>query len=80
VKLSKDKAALEAKLHDLNALKTQINTVKQELHAQKVAERRRLDRAAVALGNGGFLMKDGKWVTAPTPGKYPLIQEIHREP
>ena len=79
VRLTKEKTVLEAKLHDLNALKAQINMVKQELHEQKVEERKRLDRAEAALGNGGFLMKEGKWVAAPTPGKYPLIQEIQRE-
>lgn len=79
VRLTGERAQLEAKLHSLKALKAQINVVKQELHAQKVVERQRLDRAEKALGNGGFLMKDGQWARAPTPGDYPLTGEIHRE-
>lgn len=82
VKLTKEKTALEAKLHDLKALREQVRAVKAELHAQKVAERQRLDRAATALGNGGFMMKEGAWVSMPRPrtGKYPISQEIGREP
>jgi chromosome segregation ATPase len=74
---AQEKAAMEAKLHNLGALKQQIHTVKLEMHNQKVAEWKRLDKTQAALGNGGFLMKSGHWVVAPTPGKFPLTQEIH---
>lgn len=78
VALVAQRAALEAKLHDLKALRAQIRAVKDELHAMKVAERARLERAETALGNGGFVMKEGSWVSIPrTPaGKFPLTEEI----
>lgn len=79
VALTRDKAALEAKLRDPDALRSQLRAVKQEQHARKVEERHRLDRAETALGNAGFLMKRGQWVSAPTPGRYPLIQDIRRD-
>jgi chromosome segregation ATPase len=79
VVLTKQKAALEAKLSDLKALKAQIREVKREMHERKVAELKRLDRAEMAMGNRGFLMKDGEWMVTPTTGRYPLIQDIHRE-
>lgn len=80
VRLVKEKAALEAKLHDLKALRAQIRVVKDELHAQRVAERQRIDRAETALGNGGFVFKEGAWTSVPKPpaGKYPLTEEITR--
>ena len=81
VKLTTEKAALEAKLHDLKALKEQISVVKRELHQKKVEESKRLDRAEYAMGNHGFLLKDGSWqVLERTPGKYPLSQELYRQP
>src|ERR1043166_4778347 len=61
VKLTSERAALEAKLHDLKALKEQIYVVKQELHQKKVEESKRLERAEYAMGNHGFLLKDGSW-------------------
>jgi|SRR5579859_3057993 len=79
VKLTNDKAALEAKLHDLKSLKAQIVVVKQEQHQKKVEELQRLDRAEFAMGNRGFLMKEGTWSVARTPGSYPLSQELYRE-
>src|SRR5579871_489959 len=51
VKLTNEKAALEAKLHDIKALKEQIVVVKNELHEKKVEELKRLDRAEFAMGN-----------------------------
>ena len=81
VKLTSEKAALETKLHDLKALKEQISVVKQELHQKKVEESKRLDRAEFAMGNHGFLLKDGTWqVLEREPGKYPLSQELYRQP
>ena len=77
VKLTNEKNALESMLHDLKALTEQVRVVKQEIHAKKVEERKRLDRAEFAMGNHGFLLKNGSWVTPRTPGKYPLTQEIH---
>jgi len=77
VKLTNEKNALESMLHDLHALTQQIRVVKQEMHAKKVEERKRLDRAEFAMGNHGYLLKDGSWVQSRTPGKYPLSQEIH---
>ena len=79
VKLTDEKTALEAKLHDLKALKEQIHVVKQELHDKKVEEVKRLDRAEYAMGNHGFLMKEGEWAVARTPGKYPFSGEMFRE-
>ena len=76
VKLTDEKTTLEAKLNDLKALKEQINVVKREIHAKKVEERKRLDRAEFAMGNHGYLLKNGSWVIAHEPGKYPLNQEI----
>lgn len=76
VKLTNEKNVLEAKLHDLKALKEQIYVVRQELHEKKVEERKRLDRAESAMGNHGYLRKEGVWVAARVPGKYPLNQEI----
>jgi chromosome segregation ATPase len=77
---AQEKAALDAKLHNLGALKEQIHVVKVEMHNQKVTEWKRSDRAGLALGNGGFLLKEGKWVATPaapsSPGKFPLTQEI----
>jgi chromosome segregation ATPase len=75
-RLTDAKNALEAKLHDLKALKEQINVVKREAHEKKVEERKRLDRAEFAMGNHGYLLKDGSWVVARVPGKYPLNQDI----
>jgi chromosome segregation ATPase len=81
VKLTSEKAALETKLHDLKALKEQISVVKQELHQKKVEESKRLDRAEFAMGNHGFVLKDGTWqVREREPGKYPLSQELYRQP
>jgi chromosome segregation ATPase len=78
VKLTTEKAVLEAKLHDLRALKEQITVVKNELHQKKVEELRRLDRAEFAMGNHGYLLKEGSWVTERTPGNYPLNQDLYR--
>jgi len=77
VKLTNEKSALEAMLHDLRSLKEQIRIVKQEMYNKRVEERKRLDRAEFAMGNHGYLLKDGSWVTPRTPGKYPLTQDIH---
>ena len=77
VKLTTEKAALEAKLHDLKALKEQIVVVKNELHQKNVEEMKRLDRAEYAMGNHGYLLKDGSWVTARTPISYPLNQDLY---
>jgi chromosome segregation ATPase len=79
VKLTNDKAALEAKLHDLKSLKEQIVVVKQEQHQKKIEELKRLDRAEFAMGNRGFLLKEGAWTVTRTPGSYPLNQELYRE-
>ena len=79
VKLTTQKAVLEAKLHDLRALKEQIVVVKNELHQKKVQELQRLDRAEYAMGNHGYLLKDGSWVVERTPGSYPLSQDLYRE-
>jgi chromosome segregation ATPase len=76
VKLTDAKVALEAKLHDLKALKEQIHMVKVEMHEKKVAEWKRLDRAESAMGNHGYLLRNGSWVAARVPGKYPLNQDI----
>lgn len=78
VKLTAEKAVLEAKLHDLKALKEQIVVVKNELHEKKVEELKRLDRAEFAMGNHGYLLKEGSWVTERTPGSYPLNQDLYR--
>jgi chromosome segregation ATPase len=78
VRLNNEKVALEAKLHDLKALKQQIYVVKQELHDKKVEEGKRLDRAEYAMGNHGYFVKDGTVVVARTPGSYPLSQELYR--
>jgi len=77
VKLTNEKNALETMLHDLRSLKEQIRVVKQEMYNKRVEERKRLDRAEFALGNHGYLLRNGSWVTPRTPGKYPLTQEIH---
>ena len=77
VKLTNEKDELEATLHDLHALNRQVRLVKQEIHARKVEERERLDRAEFAMGNHGYLLKGGSWVTPAVPGKYPLTQEMH---
>jgi len=78
VRLNNEKIALDAKLHDLKALKEQITIVKQELHQKKVEESKRLDRAEYAMGNHGYFVKDGAIVVARTPGSYPLNQELYR--
>ncbi|MGD1020037.1 MAG: hypothetical protein ABSA12_12060 [Verrucomicrobiia bacterium] len=78
VKLTAEKAVLEAKLHDLKALKEQITVVKLELHQKKVQELQRLDRAEFAMGNHGYLLRDGSWVVERTPGNYPLNQDLYR--
>jgi chromosome segregation ATPase len=78
VRLTNEKVALEAKLHDLKALKGQITVVKQELHQKRVEELKRLDRAEYAMGNHGYFVKDGSIVVARTPGSYPLNQEFYR--
>jgi chromosome segregation ATPase len=77
VKLTNEKIALESMLHDLRALQQQERVVKQEMHAKKVEERKRLDRAEFAMGNHGYLLKNGSWVTTRVPGKYPLTEELH---
>ena len=78
VKLTAEKAVLEAKLHDLKALREQITIVKNELHQKKVEEFKRLDRAEFAMGNHGYLLREGSWVTERTPGSYPLNQNLYR--
>ena len=78
VRLNNEKIALDAKLHDLKALKEQIYVVKQELHLKKVEEGKRLDRAEYAMGNHGYFVKDGAVVVARMPGSYPLNQELYR--
>ena len=78
VKLTTEKAVLEARLHDLRALKEQISVVKLELHRKKVEELQRLDRAEFAMGNHGYLLKEGSWSVARTPGSYPLNQDLYR--
>lgn len=79
--LSREKKNLDEKFHDLGALKTQIRNVKQDVHAQRIAERRRSDRAESVEGNAGYLMKAGQWMavaeTNAAPTQFPLIQEIH---
>jgi chromosome segregation ATPase len=77
VKLTDANATLEAKLNNLKALKEQIRVVKQEMHEKRVEERKRLDRAEFAMGNHGYLLRDGSWVAPRVPGKYPLSQELH---
>ena len=77
VKLTTEKAMLEAKLHDLKALKEQITVVKNELHQKKVEELKRLDRAEYAMGNHGYLLKEGSWVVERAPGSYPLNQDLY---
>jgi chromosome segregation ATPase len=79
VKLTAEKAVLEAKLHNLKDLKDQITVVKVELHQKKVEELQRLDRAEFAAGNHGYLLKEGSWVVERTPGSYPLSQDLYRE-
>jgi chromosome segregation ATPase len=78
VRLNNEKVALDAKLHDLKALKEQISVVKQELHQKRVEELKRLDRAEYAMGNHGYFVKDGSLVVTRTPGSYPLNQELYR--
>jgi chromosome segregation ATPase len=78
VRLNNEKVALDAKLHDLKALKEQIIVVKQEMHQKRVEELQRLDRAEYAMGNHGYFVKDGSVVVARTPGSYPLNQELYR--
>jgi chromosome segregation ATPase len=78
VKLTAEKAVLEAKLHNLKALKEQVTVVKLELHQKKVDELRRLDRAEFAMGNHGYLFKDGSWAVERRPGNYPLNQDLYR--
>jgi chromosome segregation ATPase len=80
VTLTNQKAALEAKLNDLGALKAQITVVKQEMHVKKVEELKRLDRAEFAMGNHGYMLKEGSWTTVTqAPGSYPLSQELYRQ-
>jgi chromosome segregation ATPase len=79
VKLTNEKAVLEAKLHDLKALREQVTLVKQELHQKKVDELKRLDRAEFAMGNRGYLLKEGSWTVKRTPGNYPFSQDIYRQ-
>jgi hypothetical protein len=52
--------------------------VKAELHQKKVEELKRLDRAEFAMGNHGYLLKDGSWVVERAPGNYPLNQDLYR--
>jgi chromosome segregation ATPase len=78
VRLTAEKAVLEAKLHNLKALKDQITVVKNELHQKKVEELKRLDRAEFAMGNHGYLLRDGSWAVERTPGNYPLNQDLYR--
>jgi chromosome segregation ATPase len=78
VRLTAQKAVLEAKLHNLKALKDQITVVKLELHQKKVEELQRLDRAEFAMGNHGYLLRDGSWVVERRPGNYPLNQDLYR--
>ena len=81
VRLTTEKTALETRMHNLKALREQVSVVKQELHQKKVEESRRLDRAGFAMGNHGFVLKDGTWqVREREPGKYPLSQELYRQP
>jgi len=78
VRLTTEKAVLEAKLHNLKALKDQITVVKLELHQKKVEELQRLDRAESAVGNHGYLLRDGSWVVERRPSSYPLNQDLYR--
>jgi len=78
VRLTTEKAVLEAKLHNLKALKDQITVVKLELHQKKVEELQRLDRAESTVGNHGYLLRDGSWVVERRPSSYPLNQDLYR--
>ena len=75
--LSKEKKDLDEKFHDLGALRTQVRNVKQDLHAQRIAERRRRDRADSAAGNAGFLLKAGQWTAVAKTNGAPQIGRAH---
>ncbi len=79
VDLNQEKTALEAKFNDLTALRLQVATVKRHMHEEKISDRERLDQAATLAGNGGFLMRQGEWLSLSTETrKFPLTEEIHR--
>ena len=69
VKLTAEKAALEAKLHDLKALKEQITVVKQELHQKKVEELQAAGSGGVRHGQPRLFVKDGSWVDRTHAGQ-----------
>jgi len=78
VKLNKEYADLVAKWNDLQSLQAQIAAVKRALHAEKVAQRDRDNRAGMALGNRGYFMKGGSWTKPQETGKFPLNEGIYR--
>lgn len=82
VVVTKENEELEAKLNDLDALKTQIRAVKVDLRNQRIEEWKRSDRIAGDTGNRGFIMKNAQWQTVETEAagsKYPLVEDIRRE-
>ncbi len=80
VTLIKEQAELKAKLTDINALRAQMREVRKSHFSEKRKENNRIDRVERAMGNGGFLMKQGQWVSAPRRTvQYPLVQDIRRD-
>jgi chromosome segregation ATPase len=71
VVLEQEKASLEHRLNDLDALRAQIRVVKGELREKKVEEWKRGDEELAARGNRGFLLKNGR-PQVQTPAVAPL--------
>lgn len=70
--LREEKEVMEAKLHSLNELKKAIRQVKIEMkddrirqHEERIKQQRESDKWETALGNRGFLTKDGEYFCKP---------------
>lgn len=70
--LQEEKKSMEAKLHSLSELKKAIRQVKLEIRDNKIKQREEqvrqqeeIDKWETALGNHGFLTKDGEYFSKP---------------
>lgn len=58
--LTQEKQIIEARLHSLRELKKAIREVRAEESDKKIALQREIDARELALGNRGFMIKDGR--------------------
>src|SRR3989338_3380668 len=58
-RLQEEKRIMDAKLHSLSELKKAIRDIKAQMRSERIRQRQEADKWETALGNHGFLTKDG---------------------